>query len=94
MVHQGHSRAHSKHHQSQWNRVLFLLPSGNALKNCAANDAYLTGLAEFCLDVVDLVKNWAIAHKDNETVKRNATKMMRLHPQGLAPYVVGTPLLG
>jgi hypothetical protein len=96
IVHQGHARTHTKKHQSKWNRVLFILPTPDAstFRNSAGSDAYITSVAEFCLDVVSRVRAWAIAEKDNPIVKKNAEKLMRFYPKGLKPYVFGVPLFG
>lgn len=99
LVHQGISKTDARGHTSQWHRALFVLPGAMVMKNCASKShsgetAYITGLQEFCADVVDRVKKWLAANQANPTIQANLSKLMHLYPQGLAPHIVGAPLLG
>jgi hypothetical protein len=95
LVHQGIAKTDAQGNVSQWRRILFLLtPPKTQFRNSAADDAYMTGLREFCLDVCGKVKSWAISKQGDPTFQENIQKLMKFHKDGLSPYVVGMPLLG
>lgn len=74
-------------------RILFPLPSSNYFANNLVNDAYLYGVREFCTDMVDCTNDWYAAKADDANVLNNAKNLMRIHPNGMQPYIRGLPLL-
>lgn len=88
MLHQGRSAG------SSYARVLFVAPvNGNVFHNNILNDALNLDLPTFCSDVSTAVRQWKSSMKDDENFLRNSTSLMRWYPAGLAPYIVGAPVL-
>jgi hypothetical protein len=74
-------------------RVIFTLPGGPSFTNCQVNDAYLYGAVEFCRNMCDAAYAWYEAHKSDQTVAANAGRLMQYYPRGMAPYIVGLPVI-
>jgi len=91
LVHQGIVKTSAQGHQSAWNRTLFVFTS---MKNCGANDAYITSLPIFCRDVCSEVRAWIAAKKTDPNVQKNMQNLMKLHRTGLTGYIEGVPVLG
>lgn len=88
MLHQGRSGGTS------YTRVLFVAPgSGHVFHNNILNDALNLDLPTFCNDVSAAVRLWQSVMVDDENYLRNSSALMRWYPEGLAPYIVGTPVL-
>ena len=81
----------------QYARVIFNLPSKNVYHRGrlkSQGDAVLMLDSEtFCLDVLDAVRKWHGAKKDEATVSANLPKLLQYRPQGLSPYIVGVPVI-
>ena len=75
-------------------RVLFALPGPGTLVNCQMNDAYVYGVVEFCKDFIAIVRKWYRDNESNTYVQANVPRLVQFRPMGLAPYVVGMPLIG
>jgi len=80
---------------SQFARVLFTIPTvgGNIFHNNVLNDALNLDAEIFCGDVVASGRQWLSEHENNETVQSNLARSIRFYPQGLAPYMVGMPVI-
>ena len=91
LVHQGRSG----HPKSQYSRVIFTIPiaSGNYFHNNVANDALNLDAPTFCRDMIGATTRWYIAKQADPNVVANLPRLMRLHPNGLAPYMVGMPVI-
>lgn len=48
----------------------------------------------FCDDLVGATREWFAANERAEPVRTNLEKFVRRHPEGLAPYIVGVPVIG
>jgi hypothetical protein len=92
VVHQGRL-GHSK---MQYGRVLFTVPNrqGNVFHRNVINDALNLDAVTFCNDMVQCVARWYAAKKTDPNVLANLPRLVQLRPQGLAPYMVGMPLIG
>jgi hypothetical protein len=55
------------------------------MKNCGADDTYITSLDDFCRDVVTRVRAWAESVKNDPLVQKNAANLMKFYPNGLPP---------
>ena len=70
---------------------------GGETREIATDDVYLTGLSEFCRDVLKRVAEWAVSARQNQIVHKNADKLLHLYPtgHGVCPTVVevGIPVL-
>ena len=77
-------------------RVLFAPPdpSNNMFVNNRINDAYFYSALEFCKNFGDVARKWYANNASDANVVSNLPRMMRYHPNGIPPYVVGTPILG
>jgi hypothetical protein len=40
------------------------------------------------------VRNWYDANEADQHVQANIERLVRLHPNGLVPYIVGMPVIG
>jgi hypothetical protein len=92
VVHQGRFGDPNK---MQYGRVLFTVPnvSRNVFHNNILNDALNLDTEIFCRDMMNSVRNWYCNRPSNSVVHRNIDMMVRLRPEGLAPYMVGIPLI-
>ena len=83
------------HGNMQYCRVIFTLPDGrnNLLINNIVNKAYLTDAVDFCTGMVAAVRQWYATAKNTTTVQANISKIFEFRAQGLAPYVVGVPVI-
>lgn len=74
-------------------RVIYTLPGMTSFTNCKMNDAYVYGVVEFCKNMCEAAYRWYEGCRDDPIVKANSARMMRYYPEGLAPYIVGMPVL-
>jgi len=91
VVHQGRFG----HPGMQYARVLFTLPNANRLvfhKN-VISDALNLDAVTFCRDIVHAVREWYEDRKNDPVVKANLARLLKLYPDGLAPYIVGVPVI-
>jgi hypothetical protein len=79
---------------SQYGRVIFLLPSErrNIWIDCVSNDAIFS-VEPFCREVMAAVRDWFATKENDPIVKANLPRLIRVRPTGLAPYIVGEPLI-
>lgn len=91
VVHQGRLG----HPKMQYSRVLFTLPnpSRNVFHRGVINDAPNLDAVTFCRDVTDAVARWHAATGAEPNVVANLPRLVRFYAQGLAPYLVGVPLI-
>ena len=89
MLHQGRASA------DQYGAILFTLPDGrgNVFHNNVLNDALNLDLVTFCTDILDAADGWWQSAKDTDPVAANVQHLVQLRPDGLAPYIVGIPVL-
>ena len=92
LLHQGSSQ----HPKSGYSRVLFVEPSAttNVFHCNIMNDALNIDVRIFCNDIVEGVKVWLQQYEETELYKKNYGKFMSRYPNGLAPYIVGVPVIG
>ena len=83
------------HPRMQYSRVLFTVPTAqrNVFHNNILNDALNLDTMIFCNDVMASVRAWLVANLNNATVQANLSHIVQFRPQGLAPYMVGMPLI-
>ena len=75
-------------------RVVFALPGGGIrLQNGRLNDAYVYSADEFCRNFMNAVRRWYDANKDDCNLAANLDRLVQYRAKGLAPYVIGVPLL-
>lgn len=83
------------HSNMQYGRILFTLPNSqnNYFHNNILNDALNLDAMQFCNDVISCTRLWYDRKKDDPVIKNNLPNLVQLRPQGLAPYMVGVPLI-
>lgn len=92
MLHQGITQ----YSKSNYSRLIFVQPEAAKnfyLHNNRLDDALNLDIPTFCKDVVDSAFSWRTAVEHTETYKRNIEKFVRVHPNGLPPYIVGMPVI-
>jgi hypothetical protein len=47
----------------------------------------------FCETIIDAVRKWLVTKVADATVQANLPNLVRLRPEGLPPYIVGTALI-
>lgn len=97
VLHQGQGR----HNKMEYSRVIFQPPAPVTI-----NEAVMTHVGgeegkvlclntgEFCNAVIDAARTWYEQNRDNPNVKANMPNLVRYRPEGLAPYIVGLPIIG
>lgn len=45
-------------------------------------------------DITTAGRAWLRSHSDDPTVERNLDRFVRRHPEGIAPYIEGLPVIG
>lgn len=83
------------HPKMQYERILFTVPNAqnNVFHNNIINDALNLDVILFCRDVVDCARIWFGGKQNDLVTQNNLANLVRLRPQGLAPYIVGIPLI-
>ena len=90
VVHQGRIG----HARMQYGRAIFVLPGPAVFVGCRANDAYLFSVVEFCRSIVEAAREWFAANRLDAHVQANLPRLVQYHPTGIAPYIVGVPVIG
>jgi len=91
VVHQGRLG----HPHLQYGRVLFTVPNAqrNVFHNNIMNDALNLDTILFCGDVIDSVRRWFATAQGTHNVQTNLPHLVQYRATGLAPYMVGIPLI-
>lgn len=91
MLHQ----ARSTHARSAFSRVMFVEPksTSNVIHYGILNDALTIDLPSFCLEVTQGYRDWVAAAQEEGNYKRNMENTMQRHRDGLAPYILGVPVI-
>lgn len=92
LLHQGSSQ----HPKSPYSRIIFVEPgsSTNVYHYGTLNDALCIDLNLFCREVTSGARLWLDAAEQTPQFKRNYERFARRHANGLAPYIVGVPVVG
>lgn len=92
MLHQGSTQ----HPKSKYSRIIFLEPGNRrmTLHNNIMNDALNIDVNIFCEDICAAVEHWWPAASTQPAFQANVTRFVTRHPNGLAPYIVGIPVIG
>jgi hypothetical protein len=91
VVHQGRFGPSSM----QYSRILFTIPNpqGNVFHNNIINDALNLDTQTFCQDMLACVKRWYASKENDPNVIQNLPHLVQFREYGLAPYMVGMPLI-
>jgi len=74
-------------------KVIFMPSDASTFTNSRIGDAYLYSIVEFGKSFTKTVEEWFEKNKHDATVQSNLPRLMRWHPNGIAPYVTGSPVL-
>lgn len=90
-LHQGRAT----HQKMQYSRIIFVEPGshGIMMHNNVMNDALNIDVRRFCEDVISSCEDWLVAVAADPAVQQNLVSSMQRYPQGLAPYIVGIPVI-
>lgn len=76
------------------NKILFTTPEGRIrTSNCIINDAYAYDIEYFCREIVGAARDWFRTSRENVNVLSNLPHLLRMRPDGYAPYIVGQPVI-
>jgi hypothetical protein len=80
---------------SEFSRVIFSLPNSQRIimHNNIMNDTLQFDAVQFCHEIIAAVRAWYKTHAGDENVQKNLPNVIQLRPQGLAPYIVGLPII-
>lgn len=93
LLHQGRSQRQD----DQYNNILFIEPGHQnyGIHYCVVGGgALLIQLTEFVEEVLRGCELWLEVSEGTEPFDKNYLSFARRHPQGIAPYVVGVPVVG
>lgn len=80
--------------RARYRKVLFLIPGQHMFHRNVMNDAFNIDLVTFCADITAGYQAWKDLKAQDPIVVRHTAEMMNYHPRGLAPYIVGIPVIG
>lgn len=88
-------QATTQHGNADFSRVLFTFPTdtGNVYHNNILNDALNFDLPRFCNHILTGAERWRQLVEGTQPYTRNLERTIRVHPNGLRPYMVGVPLI-
>jgi hypothetical protein len=91
MLHQGTT----KHPRGDFERFLFTERTANhmVLHNNIVNDALNLDVIRFVDDMVDGALSWLATAEPTPTYQRNFPKFVQRYSSGLAPFIVGVPVI-
>ena len=92
MLHQGSTR----HRNSPYTRIVFAEPGDSRLilHNNILNGALNIDVRIFCEDVCQAAELWWQGAATSPNVEKNLERFVTRYPHGLAPYIVGIPVIG
>jgi hypothetical protein len=81
---------------SRYSRVLFLEPGTTTIfAHCnLVNDALNLDVRTFCTTLLDAAQSWLNSVIGTTLFATNYSKFLRRYPNGLPPYIGGTPVIG
>jgi hypothetical protein len=89
------------HPNASTRRVLFLPPGPATIHKIrmagagpGGQDAVALDIQAFVDDVVSIAREWLDANRANAIVSKNLARSVRLYPDGIAPFIVGYPVIG
>jgi hypothetical protein len=91
MLHQGRLEPH----RGSYSRVLFVEPGAtpNVFHCNVIDDVLNVDVRIFVAEVIASAREWLDAVEQTDLYRRNYERTMQRYPQGLAPYIVGVPVI-
>ncbi len=96
VVHQGRFGHPAK---MQNDRVMFTLPekNNNIFRIGKIGNGKITilqvDLVLFCSEMVSSMKKWCSKNENNQNAIKNSVAVVRLHPNGYPPFMIGIPII-
>jgi hypothetical protein len=80
-------------------RLLFSEPERNqrvhmTLMDLGEDRAVVVDLRTFCFEVLAAARSWLASAQGTEPFETNLQRLIRRHPEGIPPFVVGRPVIG
>jgi len=91
LLHQGTTQ----HPKSRFKRVLFVEPGAisGVIHNIYGENALIIDVREFCLEMVRAAAQWKATVVGAEPYETNVLRFVTRYPTGLAPHIVGVPVI-
>lgn len=91
VLHQGRGQ----HPNLGFSRILFVEPgaSSNTFHNNVLNDALNIDVSIFCMDILRGADCWLQTAENSQHYQKNFSQFMQRYPNGLAPHIVGVPVI-
>ena len=90
LLHQGRSQ----HSRSGYSRIIFLEPgTSNVFHMNILNDALNIDVREFCIEIVSAARLWLEQVRGTEPYETNCVSFVHRYPNGIAPYIIGLPVI-
>jgi hypothetical protein len=92
LLHQGSAQ----HPKSTYDRILFVEPgtTTNVFHLNSLNGALNIDVTNFCRDILAAARTWIKTAESTPNYQQNFPRFMTRYPGGLAPYIVGLPVIG
>jgi hypothetical protein len=92
LLHQGSSQ----HPKSPFDRIMFIEPgvTTNVIHYGRMNDALCIDLNLFCRELIAGARLWLQQAEHEANYIKNYAHFARRYAQGIAPYIVGVPVIG
>jgi hypothetical protein len=94
LLHQGRTA----HPQNKYSRIIFIEPGVTTIviHYCIMNDALCIDLASFCKEMIMGVRVWldSAEGEGTERYQKNYENFVKRHSTGLAPFILGVPVIG
>jgi hypothetical protein len=90
MLHQGRLEPH----KGAYSRIVFLEPNGNVtMHNNVADDVLNLDVTQFAQDMVGSARQWLVTAEQTAVYRANYPRYMQRYPNGLAPFILGYPVI-
>ena len=92
LMHQGSTQ----NPKSPFSRILFVEPGAarGVIHNCIADDVLIIDVPLFCKEIIGATRDWLDQVEQTPKFLGNYNRFAHRHASGLAPYVVGAPVVG
>lgn len=79
----------------EYRRVLFTLPNAQRITigQGLFDEVLQFDAVRFCREIIDACEEWYTQNSNQEFVKSNSLDIFQYHPDGVAPFIVGMPVL-
>jgi hypothetical protein len=88
-------RGSTQHDKSPFARIIFIEPgAADAVVTGQVEDALCIDLDLFCREMISAARLWLKATKEDPNYLKNYERFIQRHEGGLAPYIIGVPVIG